>query len=193
MAAERTPSSGRQPLVRRIRNAGPVAAFLEGLWRRSAVGANVHHGSNLRVLPGARLWAPTRLELGNDVYVGRDSTVMVDGSIGDGVMIADAVGIIGRTDHDHRQVGSMIRHSTWVGDDPARLSTSVTIGWDVWVGYGAIILGGVTVGPMSVVAAGAVVTEDVPANAIVAGNPARVVGQRFEDPAEHARILGRTL
>jgi acetyltransferase-like isoleucine patch superfamily enzyme len=118
---------------------------------------------------------------------------MVDGSIGDGVLIADAVGIIGRTDHDHRQMGTMVRRSTWVGDDPERLSTPVDIGWDVWIGYGAIVLGGVTVGPMSVVAAGSVVTRDVPPNSIVAGNPAKVVGTRFEDPKGHAEAMRRAI
>ena len=51
----------------------------------------------------------------------------------------------------------------------------ITIGNDVWIGIRAIILKGVTIGDGSVVAAGAVVTKDVPARTIVAGNPARVV------------------
>ncbi len=51
----------------------------------------------------------------------------------------------------------------------------VVIGDDVWVGFHAIILKGVTIGDRSVVAAGAVVVKDVPADCVVAGNPARVV------------------
>jgi acetyltransferase-like isoleucine patch superfamily enzyme len=47
------------------------------------------------------------------------------------------------------------------------------------VGYGAIILSGVTIGDSCIVAAGAVVTRDVPSNSIVVGNPARVVSTRF--------------
>jgi acetyltransferase-like isoleucine patch superfamily enzyme len=45
----------------------------------------------------------------------------------------------------------------------------------VWIAAGAIISGGVTVGEHSVVAAGSVVTKDVPANSLVGGNPARVI------------------
>jgi maltose O-acetyltransferase len=51
----------------------------------------------------------------------------------------------------------------------------ITIGNSVWIGGGAIVLPGVTVGQNSVIGAGAVVTRDVPDNAVVVGNPARVL------------------
>ena len=51
----------------------------------------------------------------------------------------------------------------------------VKIGDNVWIGMGAVILKGVTIGDNSVVAAGAIVTKSIPANTIVAGNPAEVV------------------
>lgn len=51
---------------------------------------------------------------------------------------------------------------------------------DCWIGNGVIMLGGITIGNGAVVAAGAVVTKDVPPYAIVAGNPAKVIGYRFE-------------
>lgn len=54
------------------------------------------------------------------------------------------------------------------------------IGHDVWVGRSAIILPGVKVGNGAVVGAGSVVTKDVPAYAIVAGNPARLIRYRFD-------------
>lgn len=54
-------------------------------------------------------------------------------------------------------------------------SSPVIIGENVWIGSSSTILPGVTVGDNSVVAAGAVVTKDVPKNAVVAGVPARVV------------------
>ncbi len=53
----------------------------------------------------------------------------------------------------------------------------VTIGADVWIGGGAIVLPGVTIGDRAIIGAGAVVTKDVAPEARVAGNPARVIGR----------------
>jgi acetyltransferase-like isoleucine patch superfamily enzyme len=64
----------------------------------------------------------------------------------------------------------------------------VVIGHDVWLGSGCMILSGVTIGPGAVVAARAVVTRDVPAYAVVAGNPARVVRHRFDEAAVAALL-----
>ncbi|PZN96642.1 MAG: chloramphenicol acetyltransferase [Hyphomicrobiales bacterium] len=60
-----------------------------------------------------------------------------------------------------------------------RRSTPVTIGHDVWIGHGAIILPGRNIGTGAVVAGGAIVTKDVAPYTIVAGNPARVIRPRF--------------
>ena len=76
-------------------------------------------------------------------------------------------------------------------DAPADYHASrgdVVIGHDVWLGSGCMILAGVTLGHGAVVAARAVVTEDVPAYAVVAGNPARVVRHRFA-PEEVEALL----
>ena len=60
-----------------------------------------------------------------------------------------------------------------------RRSTPVTIGHDVWIGHGAIILPGRSIGTGAVVAGGAIVTKDVAPYAIVAGNPAKPIRARF--------------
>ena len=58
---------------------------------------------------------------------------------------------------------------------------STTVGNDVWIGYRAIILSGVTIGDGAVIGAGAIVTKDVPPYGIAVGNPARVIRKRFSD------------
>lgn len=63
-----------------------------------------------------------------------------------------------------------------------RQSKRVTIGNDVWIGHGAVIMPGISIGHGSVVGANAVVTRDVPDYTIVAGSPARPIRARF--PAE---------
>ena len=58
---------------------------------------------------------------------------------------------------------------------PQHISSAVVIEDGVWIGAGAIVLPGVTIGKKSVVAAGAVVTRDVPSGVVVAGNPAKIL------------------
>jgi acetyltransferase-like isoleucine patch superfamily enzyme len=163
-----------------------VLDLLRPLWLRLfrlyAVRANVAVGKNLHLGIGSKIAAPTRLVIGNDVYIGKLCTIECDGEIGDDVLIANAVGLVGRFDHDYTAVGVPIRKASWIGDRDFRHRgerTRVVIGSDVWIGYGAIVLSGVTVGRGAIIAAGSVVTKDVCPYAIVAGNPAREVGTRF--------------
>ncbi len=156
-----------------------MRGLINVLLRRLAVRRNVSIGRNFHVGPRSVIWAPRSLEIGNRVYVGKNVTIEVDGRIGDGVLVANNVGIVGRRDHDRRQVGTPIRDARWVGDAPEHLSLPVTIGSDVWIGFGAVVLSGITVGDSAIVSAGAVVVTDVPSNTIVAGNPAKPVRPRF--------------
>ena len=160
---------------------------------KKAIRKNVIVGSTFVFGQRCVLWAPRLLTIGNDVSMGSDVRIEIDGSIGDGVLIASAVGIIGRTDHVLDEIGVTIRRARRVTTSPDELSRPTTIGSDVWIGYGAIILSGVAIGNSSVIGAGSVVTKDVPQNSIVVGNPGRVIGQRLssEDFELHWRQLER--
>lgn len=82
----------------------------------------------------------------------------------------------------NRPTTSAVNHLIFKTNDRDFTSKGhITIEEDVWIGSNAVILSGVTLGRGSVVAAGAIVTKDVPRYAIVAGNPARVIKKRFSD------------
>nr|WP_315943076.1 CatB-related O-acetyltransferase [Microbacterium festucae] len=113
----------------------------------------------------------------------------MDGTIGDFVLIARQVQIVGRMDHAIDELGVPMALSEWVGDRGPEPEDRVEIGSDVWIGASAVVLGGVTIGDGAIVAAGSVVTRDVAAFSIVAGNPARHVRFRIPEDSreEHLR------
>ena len=134
-------------------------------------------GSNVYIGPGCRISPIYKLEIGSDIYIGKNVTIEVEGVIGSGVIIANNVGIVGRRDHDvfSSKLGAFYVDTV---RDNRLLSLPIDIGNGVWIGYGAIILSGISVGDNSVISAGAVVIKDFPVGAIVAGSPARVIGFR---------------
>lgn len=153
------------------------------------------HGHDLHLGARTRIWAPGRVTIGNNVYVGKDVHIECNADIGDYVMIANRVALVGRHDHDFRAVGVPMRFSPWVGStsqpSPYR-DEKVLVESDVWLGFGAVVLSGVCIGRGAVVAAGSVVTKSVEPYAIVGGNPARQIGQRFADEsliAEHEQRI----
>jgi acetyltransferase-like isoleucine patch superfamily enzyme len=165
---------------------GPAEAVARKLLRKLALGANVEVGRNLRAGRGAIISAPHALAIGDNVSIGPRSIVQVDGHIGDFTMIGMHVQIVGRNDHAIDEVGKPYIFSTWVGDREARRADAVHIGRDVWIGGGAIVLSGVTIGEGALVGAGSVVTHDVAAYTVVAGSPARTIRRRFPDGAANA-------
>ncbi len=141
-------------------------------------------GSDLHIGARCRFWAPESISIGNGVYIGKDVLIECNAEIGDYVLIANRVALIGRHDHDFRAVGIPVRFSPYVGSilKPSQYKTEkVVVESDVWLGFGAIVLSGVKISRGAIVAAGSVVTRDIGAYEIVAGNPAKKVGLRFKD------------
>ena len=105
-----------------------------------------------------------RLSLGKNIIINKGATILSAGKveIGDNVLIAPDVKIV-TVDHDLRDRMDLYHFG------------KVTVKENAWICIGAIICPGVTVGRNAVVAAGAVVTKDVPDNAMVGGNPARLI------------------
>lgn len=147
-------------------------------------------GKDLHIGTGARLWAPGRLRIGHHVYIGKHVHIEANAEIGDFCLIANRVAIVGRHDHDFHQVGYPMRFAPWIGSRQAASSPfrheKAVVEQDVWLGYGTTVLTGVTIGRGSVIAAGSVVTTDIPPYTIAAGIPARPISTRFPDPADRA-------
>jgi acetyltransferase-like isoleucine patch superfamily enzyme len=152
-------------------------------------GSILSHGHGLHIGRNARLWAPDGIKIGDNVYIGKDVEIECNCDIGDYVLIANRVALVGRHDHDFRAVGFPVRFSPWIGSARyagAARHEKITVEPDVWIGYGAIVLTGVRIGRGAIVAAGSVVTDDIAPYAIVAGTPAREIGKRFANPEDIA-------
>jgi len=138
---------------------GPDATLKIGRW------AWLGHGCKIRVHEG-------EVSIGAKTVIGQECTVSAfkHVSIGRECIIADRVMLID-FDHGVTEVERPIRNQGIYKRD-------IDVGHNVWIGYGACILRGVTVGENSIIGTSAVLTRTVPANAVVAGIPARVVRMR---------------
>jgi carbonic anhydrase/acetyltransferase-like protein (isoleucine patch superfamily) len=170
--------------VRRTQQLVQRANRARGRWlaRQLEGGAGLRAERGVRVV---RLSPATRVVVGRDVLLGhdvglhlRDRGAVIE--IGDGSFVNHRSEIVA---HERVTIGRgcLLAWDVQVVDsDSHRVdgrphTAPITLGDRVWIGCRATVLKGVTVGDGAVVAAGSVVTRDVPARALVAGNPARVV------------------
>lgn len=122
-------------------------------------------GKNVRVNSRARFCGTSSLTIGDDVWLGAFTSISASAPVVIGSHV-DMDAIITTGGHKIDPVGSHV-----AGEGR---SAAVVIGDGCWLCIRSMILSGVTVGANSVVAAGAVVTKDVPSRVLVAGVPARV-------------------
>jgi acetyltransferase-like isoleucine patch superfamily enzyme len=160
---------GRRLVLDGMAFIGPGCALEIGKKGRVELGrwSWVGHGCKLRCHEGA-------ISIGAKTVLGQECTISAyqHVSIGRECVIADRTMFI---DFDHGMVDV---------ERPIRLQgiykRDVRVGNNVWIGYGACILRGVSVGDNAVIGTNAVVTRDVPPNAVAAGVPARVIRMREE-------------
>jgi len=126
-------------------------------------------GKKVNIEKGAIFSA--KVSLGDFSGIGMNSRINGDCSIGDYVMMGCDVVVITRN-HAFDRTDIPMMHQGFEEERP------VVIGNDVWIGDRVIIMPGVHVGDGSIIAAGAVVTHDVPSYTIVGGVPAKVIKSR---------------
>jgi len=163
----------------RWRTDGPVF-FGRGLELQVASGARIEFGRFVWVGDGTKIRCHEGVvEIGAKTVLGQECTISAYKRvrIGEQCVIADRAMFI---DFDHGVVEV---------ERPIRVqgiyTRDVEVGSNVWIGYGACILRGVSVGDNSIIGTNSVVTKDVPANAVVAGIPARII--RMRDAPEQLR------
>lgn len=135
-------------------------------YKGARVGRSFHVGQSVSIGPG--------FVAGDYVYVGPHSQLSPQVHLGHYSSLSAYVAIVG-SDHNYDNPGVPIIFS---GRPP---SCVTTIGADVLIGHGAILLRGITIGNGAVVGAGSVVTKDVPPYAIVVGLPAKILRYRFDE------------
>ena len=131
--------------------------------------ATIRIGDNTTVWRDAQWLGP--IKVGNRVFINQGSYIRPGVTLEDDVSLGPFVRLISDT-HDistgNRRTGT-----------PRKLP--IKVGRGTWIGAGATVLGGVTIGSRAIIAAGAVVVDDVPDNAVVGGVPAKVL-RIIEDP-----------
>ena len=145
-------------------------------------------GKNVYISPDLKLLGRD-VTIGNNVYINVGNVFMCTNApitIGDNVLIAPGVTMI---TGEHR-IDVIGKYMFEIGEDEKLPENDlpIVVKGDNWIGANATILKGVTIGEGAVVAAGALVTKDVPPYAIVGGVPAKVLKYRFEGDALERHI-----
>lgn len=120
------------------------------------------------------------VEIGDRTRLGMANVIIGPIKIGNDIMFAQNI-VASGLNHVYEDINVPIA-------DQHVYTSLITIEDEVWIGANAVITAGVTIGKHSVVAAGSVVTKDVPPFSIVAGNPARLLKQYNKDTGEWERI-----
>ncbi len=121
--------------------------------------------------PSFRMFPPFYTDFGKNITVGKNVFINACCHFQDqgGITLGDNC-LVG-----HNVVFATLNHGFAPEERQSMLPAPIVVGRNVWIGSNSTILQGVTIGDNSIIAAGSVVTKDVPANAIVAGVPARFI------------------
>jgi acetyltransferase-like isoleucine patch superfamily enzyme len=181
----------REPLMRYRCDHIGRSLYLEGAIPQIYGNGSIRVGDNVRI-GGRNSWTVgfkvsdgAELVIGNRVNIGYQNQISVAKrvTIGDDTMFAPNVQIYDNPNHP-LSPAARLRHEQFAIED----AEPVSIGRNVWIGSGALIMRGVTIGDGAVIGAMSVVTRDVEPATLVAGNPARVL-RDIADPTTAGHLL----
>lgn len=174
-----------------------MSDFISKAWNKAVVSpinksALGGHGKKVTLGRGLKMSGSKNIFVGNNVSIGEDARFMCTRAkiiMGDNIMFGPGVTCI-TGGHRMDIVGKPMIFVTNEEKRPED-DRNIVLEGDNWIGANVTILRGVTIGEGAVVAAGAVVTKDVPPYSIVGGVPAKVIKMRFSEEkiAEHKRLL----
>lgn len=171
-------------LLKKIRD----IILVKVIWRNYQIGKNFHAGIRVRI------WGKSKIVIGDNFYIGRDSLIETDCVIGNNVIFGNKVGIVGRFDHNFQEIGTPVRLASQIRDKNYNwkgLNLTTYIGNDVWIGYGVTIMQGVSIADGAIIGAGSVVTKDMETYSICVGNPARKIRNRFDSDEDLALHISK--
>jgi len=188
------------------------AEMLLGVWSRfeaaSVLGDGIRLGLGARIVnlnessavkisgPAAvrgvlRADAGGRIDIAEFCYIGDGVVISAHQSVSVGrcTLLAHGVQIFDNNSHPIQALERQVQFRRMLGDKsvyvPMTISAApVTIGANCWIGMNSLIMRGVSIGDCAIVAAASVVTSDLPARVIAAGNPARIVRKLTKDEIE---------
>lgn len=142
-------------------------------------------GSGVEIVPRCRFENPENIFIGDYVFINHGAAFHGVGGIHIGSNISFSPGVQIHTSNHRYEGGEAIPYDHVSYLRPVRIESHC------WIGANVLIAPGVTIGEGAVVAMGSVVTKDVPALAIVGGNPARVIRMRDRERFERLKAEGR--
>ena len=171
-----------------IRKHGYVSGWFKFSLRHKGVSRYALVHTNCAISYKSRVYMRSRLngvKMDDYSYIGK-SSILHNTTIGKFTSISDCC-VIGLPGHptNHLSTSPIFTapfnalRETWVKEKVYDAKMNVEIGNDVWIGYGVMIPNNIKVGDGAIIAAGAVVTKDVPPYAIVGGVPAKIIKYRF--------------
>lgn len=138
----------------------------------------VRYKGFVRVMEHTTFAKGMKIEIGDNVQFGNYCNIATDIIFNSNILVAGRVCFVGKKDHQFETPGTLI----W--DSQRGQNGTTVIESDVWIGHNATIIGGITIGKGAIVAAGSVVTNNIPSCEIWGGVPAKKLKDRFKTEGE---------